>query len=380
MIKNIKSALFLAVAAIAISCSNPEADNSNLVIEGSIANAPQQEIYLNMFTTSGYNAIDTVQIDEEGNFKLYTNIQDWGFFQIGFDQSNAINMILLPNDKLTIQADGANLTANNTVTGSEETALYQEIIQGQLAVRTKMDSINQVKQLYSQNRDMTGFAQLLQDERALIENFQARMKMFIDNHPTSRATLVAVEQLNMDSDFEYFEKVATQLNELIPDSEYLIGLKNRVNATRSTAIGSPAPEIVLPNPEGEEISLSSLRGKYVLLDFWAAWCRPCRAENPNIVAMYNRYKDQGFTVFSVSLDGVPAQRDNAKTSWVEAIEADQLNWPYHVSDLQGWTSSAAQTYNVNSIPFSLLLDPEGNIIGKNLRGAELNSRLSTLFQ
>lgn len=379
MIKNIQSALFLAMALLAISCSNPEADNSNLVIEGTVSNAPQQEMYLNLFSTNGYKAVDTVLLDEEGNFKLYSNIDNWGFYQIGFNQSNAINLILLPNDELTIQADGANLTANNTVTGSEETSLYQEIIQGQLVVRTKMDSINQVKQQLSQSRDMAGFAQLLQDERALIQNFQAKMKMFIDNHPNSRATLVAVEQLNMETDFEYFDKVVNQLTALIPDSEYLIGLQNRVNATRSTAIGSPAPDIVLPNPEGEELSLSSLRGNYVLLDFWAAWCRPCRAENPNVVAMYEKYKDQGFTVFSVSLDGVPAQRGNGKELWVEAIEQDGLKWPYHVSDLQGWTSSAAQAYNVNSIPFSLLLDPDGNIIGKNLRGQELQSRLSVIF-
>lgn len=138
-------------------------------------------------------------------------------------------------------------------------------------------------------------------------------------------------------------------------------------------VGQRAPEIRLPDPDGEEIALSSLRGKVVLLDFWAAWCGPCRRENPNIVTQYNRYKDDGFTVYSVSLD-------LKKEDWVQAIEADGLSWPNHVSDLKFWYSEPATEYQIEAIPASFILDENGVIIAKNLRGPELASFLSELFR
>ena len=143
-------------------------------------------------------------------------------------------------------------------------------------------------------------------------------------------------------------------------------------ASQVVAIGSEAPEIVQKNPQGTEISLSSLRGQVVLIDFWASWCKPCRMENPNVVAAYNKYKDKGFTVYSVSLD---KERD----AWINAINQDGLIWGNHVSDLQFWNNAAARTYGVNSIPAAFLIDENGVIIGKDLRGNALEAKLKEVL-
>ncbi|MEG1555625.1 MAG: TlpA disulfide reductase family protein [Bacteroidales bacterium] len=140
----------------------------------------------------------------------------------------------------------------------------------------------------------------------------------------------------------------------------------------STAVGAIAPELAFSNPDGKILKLSDLRGKVVLVDFWASWCRPCRMENPHVTAMYQKYHDKGFEVYSVSLD-----RD--KNSWVKAIADDKLVWPNHVSDLKYWSSEGAKIYGVSSIPATFLLDREGRIISKNLRGEALTKTLQEIF-
>lgn len=153
---------------------------------------------------------------------------------------------------------------------------------------------------------------------------------------------------------------------------YIEGLKNSVEDAKNFLVGAVAPDFEQNTPEGQPMKLSDLRGKVVLVDFWASWCGPCRRENPNVVKLYNKYKDQGFEILGVSLD-------KTKDKWVKAIEKDELTW-HHVSDLRGWSNKVAKRYSVSSVPHTILLDKDGKILARNIRGESLEKALADIFE
>ena len=226
---------------------------------------------------------------------------------------------------------------------------------------------------------------------------------FIESAKPEQALLglYLTERLEMPADFETAKKIRDLLQARYAESNIFRSFNNAVlqwenmavKANTRIEVGLPVPDIKLPGPDGKEIALSSLKGQIVLLDFWASWCGPCRMENPNVVKVYQKYKDKGFTVYSVSLDGIDdrtlaalqnnpqrlqTEMDNQRKRWVEAIAKDQLTWSSHVSDLRGWSSSAAQLYNVTGIPRTYLIDKKGILRYMNLRGEELEKRVKEL--
>lgn len=215
------------------------------------------------------------------------------------------------------------------------------------------------------------------------KNHIDRMKSFIEHPEVPEVAVFAMNFLmNEPEEIRYMVNKLDQLYQLKPESKYvasfldaLKGYKQSMLAeeTSSLKLNSSAPDIQLPSQYGDTITLSSLKGKIVLLDFWASWCGPCRKANPHVVELYHKYKKNGFTVYSVSLD-------TKKENWTEAITKDQLVWKNHVSELKGWDSQVAGLYQVDAIPKTYLLDEKGKIVGINLRGTELQNKLQELMQ
>jgi thiol-disulfide isomerase/thioredoxin len=207
----------------------------------------------------------------------------------------------------------------------------------------------------------------------LVAEHNKYLQNFIEKNVSSFAALAAIQQLQPEEFLSTFIKLDEGLFAKYPNSAYIKSFHAQVSNQKKLTMGTEAPEINALTPDGKNLALSSLKGKIVLVDFWASWCGPCRAENPNVVKAFKKYNPKGFDIFSVSLD-------TDKNKWAAAIAKDGLLWKNHVSDLKGWQSPFVQLYNFNGIPYNVLLDKKGNIIAKNLRGEDLEKKLEEVFR
>ncbi|MFP3861048.1 MAG: redoxin domain-containing protein [Bacteroidales bacterium] len=365
--------------------------SNDFTIEGKYDNAAGEEISLIELKTEGTNKIDSMQIEDDGSFQLtgQTNIPK--FFVVEAGKNNGLTLIVKPGEKIGLTGDLENLNSTYEIKGSEDS---EKIVEMRTRLENTISELDSLGKIFRENPDdeeMNELRSRLTDKsNEIIEEHKEYTKDFIDNNINSLASLMALYQqigpqsyvLDPKEDFEYFAKVDSSLMEQYPNSEpvqslhsQVTDMKNRQDKEQTGGsnieIGQEAPDIALPNPEGDTVNLHSLRGEYVLLDFWAAWCKPCRVENPHLVKAYNKYKDKGFEIFQVSLD-------RERKDWEEAIEKDNLDW-VHVSDLKFWNSEAAKKYNIQSIPANYLLNKEGEIIEKDLRGDALDKKLDEIF-
>jgi len=277
-------------------------------------------------------------------------------------------------DKGTISVEISTDLASATVKGSKaQDDLFQYNIE-QAPYSAKVNDINKEAQmLSSRGIAADSIARLFRipfrDATRELADFQ---KKFVQKNASAFISLLLIPNIaGATNNYIEADDLLSGLSDDIESSATAKAIREYIISQKKTSVGAFAPNFTLPDTLGKKITLSGLKGKYVLLDFWAAWCKPCRQENPNVVQAFNTYKNNGFTVFGVSLD-------KEKKSWLKAIQDDGLKWQ-HVSDLKFWGSEAALLYGITSIPRNFLLDPSGKIIGRDLRGQDLLDKLEELF-
>lgn len=343
-------------------------------ISGQIFSSGADSIHLSQQFGSTFVNYYSSPMNSKGNFELTGLLNGPDYYVLRIGQNN-LNLVIRDTTPIQIFGDGRNLLQFCNFVNTEESRQMHEYVVLNTNWRNKADSaMNAIQQ------DPTKEAIINNYMTQEYSQFQTALQGWVGLYPRSAALILPLSSLKIEQDFEAYEKLITALYQSFGQSAIVQNIfknyalvKEQRDAANPFSRGKAVIDFEELRTDGKKkMKLSDLKGQVVLLDFWASWCGPCRAENPNVVKNYQKYKDAGFTVMSVSLD-------SNKEKWLAAIAADQLLWPNHVSDLGGWQSKVAQLYGVSSIPFTILIDKEGRIIDTNLRGAALEQNLHQIF-
>ncbi|MEX0882707.1 MAG: TlpA disulfide reductase family protein [Cyclobacteriaceae bacterium] len=360
---------FAIVFWLAFGCTEKKSDfDGKILIEGNLENHPEGQVVLSKYDNDQVNVLDTISVGDDGKFEYELSLDGPNFYELNLMDAKTVRLALYDEDILVDYNFDAEELA---LSGSKDSQLLLTIDELTLEYQEEGNELNAEFYEAMADRDQEKVEAIQNRAMDLETNHGEKIKSAIAEMEGSFAALAGLGMLNPRTDFNYLDSVVTELGARYPDMKLINSWKQDLEEMRSLSVGQPAPEISLPNPEGELVNLSDLRGKYVLIDFWAGWCKPCREENPNVKRLYNKYNKDGFEVFGVSLD-------RTKDMWVKAIEEDGLEWT-QVSDLKYFNSEAAATYQVNAIPATFMVDPEGNILAKDLRGKTLENKLAELF-
>ena len=279
--------------------------------------------------------------------------------------------MFLENSQISVS--GATLNRDSvTISGSSIQDALTKFNEGQEGFYKEIDKMEIDYMAAGEIEDTVTMNQIDLDFDVVFDKINDYIVKYIgDNTSSVLAPYLLLSYLGNDFTADQMDSTLTTFSKEIIDSKYVLKIQEKSAKLRITEVGAVAPLFTQNNPEGNPISLESFRGEYLLIDFWASWCGPCRKENPNVVAAYNKYHAMGFDILGISLD-------DDKEKWLSAIDKDGLDWS-HVSDLKSWSNEVGQLYGVNSIPHSILLNQDGVIIAKNLRGEELHEKLEEVF-
>ena len=374
----------VAVAALLFSC-NTGADKEKFTVEGELKSAPDQKIYLEelFFSEKPPEVLDTGEI-KNGKFTLSAIAPEEGLYRLRTQDSVTTGLFINEESKISFtgiakNSDLASRSFSGTANGSLK-KLMQYMDSVSILVSNKNQLLTEFTTAGVKQTD-SAFMAVLKEFTALNDNFTSFSFAYADTAKSPIVSLFAATMAPVE--LSKFETPLTKLVKRFPKHKGIAAalayIKLQATAKSqpqqpksSPSVGDAAPELTMNDVNDNPFSLSQLRGKYVLIDFWASWCGPCRAENPNVVAAYNQFKDKNFTVLGVSLD-------KSKDAWLNAIKEDKLNWQ-HISDLKYWSSGAVGLYGFDGIPYNVLIDPQGKIIATSLRESALQNKLAEVLK
>ncbi len=374
---------FVLLAAVVITSCNASGDPNNFTVSGKIEHAPSQNVFLEQvnYDNTPPKVVDSAKLTQDGSYKLKAVAKEQSLYLLTLDHK-PVFIFINDNNDIRISTDLNKNLRSPYISNSDATKSLYDFLNNFRAKDSVLGVMYaHIDSLYTRNPNDSSIVVLQSKGQQVLQALTAFMKDYIQKSNSPAAVFYALNVVASKNamSMNELDTLAKQASDRFKEHsglavfKSLIAKANAANTQESTSwVNQQAPNLTMNDVNGKPVSISDFKGKYVLVDFWASWCRPCRAENPNVVDAYNKFKDKNFTVLGVSLD-------QNKDSWVQAIKADGLTWT-HMSDLKYWESAAVTTYKFQGIPYNILIDPSGKIIAESLRGPALEQKLQEVLK